>query len=135
MSQAKSNYQEKQFDLTSFHGKFDFNALYKRLIKMAELKMLWSVLNVLGFTTFAYALLIAFTNVDAVTRAILSILAAIFAVVKIIITSYAARRKHRLEMVEIRKAEREEKERELELRERALQISMAEKKLLQTFKE
>lgn len=129
MSQAKSNYHEKDWPLTSFQSKFDFNTLFKRVIKMAELKAVWIFLDAAGLTSYIWALYIAFADVDAFTKIILSVIGGVYGIVRIIITSYAARRKHRLEMVEVRRQEGEEKDRELTRREREIEIIRMEKEL------
>lgn len=129
MSQAKSNYHEQEWPLTTFPSKFDFNTLFKRVIKMAEIKAVWIFLNAAGLTAYIWALFIAFADVDAVTKIILSVIGALYGIVRIIITSYAARRKHRLEMVEIRRLEGEEKDKALARREREIEIIRLEQQL------
>lgn len=103
--------------------------------KMAELKTVWAFLNILGYSTYVYALFISFANVDVFTRTVLSFVGLMFLVAKLIVYCVAARRKHLLENLEIRSKMSDQKEKELNIRERELSAYQKETDIIKGFEE
>jgi hypothetical protein len=91
-----TNDRKKQIEI---HGVSYF---FKRIKEMAELKWVATILQVSGYTAYIYALFLSFANVDRATRAVLSILGAIFLLVKIIDFCATRIRKHKYETEERR---------------------------------
>lgn len=106
---------------------------FKRKNKVAELKGLWAFLNILGYTTYAYALFVSFANVDIFTRTVLGLVGLGFLVTKWIDFAITRRRKHLLENLEIRAKRNDEVVREIEMRER--ELSLRERELIAYEKE
>lgn len=98
----------------------------KRLSKMAELKWLWTVFNIAGYTNVVWVLFISFFDVDIITRAVMSVLAVIFIIVKIIVHIFSSVNKHKIENLEIR-------ERQLALREREISAYEKETAIIKGF--
>lgn len=98
----------------------------KRLSEMAELKWVWTALNTLGYTGFIWTLFISFFQVDIITRTVLSILAAIFITVKIVVHIFSSINKHRIQNLEIR-------ERSLSIREREISAYEKETAIIKSF--
>jgi hypothetical protein len=97
-----------------------FEIKYKQTNKMAELKGLWAFLNILGYTTYVYALFVSFANVDVFTRTVLGFVGLVFLVAKLIVFCVAAKRKHLMENLDIREKRNNEREREVAIREREI---------------
>jgi hypothetical protein len=95
---------------------------YKQTNKMAELKGLWAFLNILGYTTYVYALFVSFANVDVFTRTVLGFVGLVFLVAKLIVFCVSSMRKHRIENLDIREKEVAIKEREAALYEKETAI-------------
>lgn len=103
--------------------------------KMAELKTVWAFLNILGYSTYVYALFISFANVDVFTRTVLSFVGLLFLVAKLVVYCLSARRKHILENLEIRNKKNDEKEKALSLREREIQAYEKENDIIKGFEQ
>lgn len=115
--------------MSTYHAKRHHNSFVteiKRLSEMAELKWLWTVFNIAGYTSFGWALFISFFNVDIITRAVLSILAVIFISVKIVVYIFSSIMKHKM-------AKLEERERELAIREREIEAYKKETDIIKFF--
>lgn len=109
------------------------SAYFKRLREMAELKWLWSVLNVTGYTAYIWALFISFANVDNFTRIVLSIVGALFLLAKLIVYCISSYRKHKLENLQIRREMNIEKSLELKQRKEELETYERENKIIKSF--
>lgn len=109
------------------------SAYIKRVREMAELKWLWSVLNITGYTAYIYALFISFANVDYVTRVILSVIGALFLLAKLIAFCMATFRKHRLENLQFRREMNMEKDIERKQRKEELELYERENKIIKSF--
>lgn len=83
--------------------------------KMAELKTVWAFLNILGYSTYVYALFISFANVDVFTRTVLSFVGLMFLVAKLVVYCVAARRKHKEHMIDIRMKQNELRQKEIRI--------------------
>lgn len=119
------------------HWKLDSNydllGVYKRVIEMSELKVVWTMLNILGWSTYGYALFISFANVDVFTRTVLSFVGLLFLIAKLVVYCISAHRRHTRENLEIRKLRNEEKEIELKQRERAIEAYDKETEIIKNF--
>jgi hypothetical protein len=107
--------------------------VYKRVIEMSELKVVWTMLNILGWSTYGYALFISFANVDVFTRTVLSFVGLLFLIAKLVVYCIASYRRHTRENLEIRKLRNEEKETELRQRERAIEAYDKETEIIKNF--
>jgi len=125
-----NNYNNHHWKIDS---NYDLLGVYKRVIEMSELKVVWTMLNILGWSTYGYALFISFANVDVFTRTVLSFVGILFLIAKLIIYCIAAHRRHTRENLEIRKLRNEEMERELAQRERAIETYNKETELIKNF--
>lgn len=119
--------EQKKVDIHGFIG------YLKRLKEMAELKWLWTMLNITGYTAYVWALFISFANVDFFTRVALSVIGALFLLAKLVVYCISSVRKHRLENLEIRKLMTEQIERELEVRERSIETYNKETEIIRNF--
>lgn len=79
---------------------------------MAELKGLWTVLHILGYTTYVYALFVSFANVDVFTRSALALVGLAFMVAKLVDFIITRQRKHKMENLEYQEKQIEIRERE-----------------------
>lgn len=104
---------------TYIHG---VTGYLKRLKEMAELKWMFTLLQVGGLTAYVWALFISFVNVDIITRTVLSSIGALFVIVKLIDFIATRIRKHKLENLEIRSKELVIREREIETYEKETAI-------------
>lgn len=95
-----STYTKDRKKQVEIHGVSYF---LKRLKEMAELKWVMTILQVSGYTAYVYALFLSFANVDKLTRAVLSVIGAMFLIAKFIDFCVTRIRKHKYE-VEERKA-------------------------------
>lgn len=126
MSTYTNNHQKK-VDLGGI------SAYIKRIREMAELKWLWSVLNITGYTAYVYALFISFANVDQFTRIALSVIGALFLLAKLVVYCIAATRKHKLENLQIRREMNMEKAIELKQRQEEMETYERENKIIKSF--
>lgn len=124
---AYTNNHQKKVDLSGI------SAYIKRLREMAELKWLWSVLNITGYTAYVYALFISFANVDNVTRIALSVIGALFLLAKFIAFCMSTFRKHRLENLQFRREKNMETAIEQKQRKEELEIYERENKIIKSF--
>lgn len=108
-------------------------AYFKRIREMAELKWLWSVLNITGYTAYVWALFISFANVDQFTRIALSVIGALFLLAKLVVYCITATRKHKLENLQIRREMNMEKAIELKQRQEELETYERENKIIKSF--
>lgn len=103
--------------------------VFEKWIKeMAEIKWLWAVFNTIGFVAYAWALFISFANVDIFTRAVLSVVGLAFLITKLVVYIISSRRKHRLEVLDI-------KEKELNIRQREIETYDRETEIIKSFTE
>lgn len=98
----------------------------KRLSEMAELKWLWTFLNIAGYTNAVWILFISFFDVDIITRSVMSILAIIFISAKIVVYISSSIMKHKITNLEKR-------ERELAIREREISAYEKETAIIRMF--
>lgn len=91
----------------------NYEIKFKPRTKMAELKALWGFLNILGYTTYIYALFVAFTNVDVFTRTALALVGLAFMVAKLVDFILTRQRKHRMEILEYQEKKVAIREREI----------------------
>lgn len=114
--------------MSTYHAKRHHNIIteFKRLSEMAELKWLWTVFNIAGYTSFGWALFISFFNVDIITRTILSMLAVIFISAKIVVYIFSSIMKHKNDKLE-------QRERELAIREREIEAYQKETAIIRLF--
>lgn len=107
--------------------KFDSEYIYRRVLKMAELKAFILFYNIFGFSISVYTLFLSFFNVDVFTRSVLGLLSIAFLIVKIISASLSTYRKHRSEMIDIR-------QKNLEIRKQEIEVYEKETTLIQQYK-
>lgn len=107
-----------------------YAGLYKKQITMAQLNFLWTGFNVAGILAWFWTFLeVSFFNVDPLTRAIVSTFGALFVVIRTIDYAVTRYRKHKSEMIDIRKKESEQKQLELSIRRTELEIVSHENKI------
>lgn len=98
----------------------------KRLSEMAELKWLWTCLNIAGYTNAVWILFISIFDVDIITRSVMSVLAVIFISAKIFVYISSSIMKHKITNLEKR-------ERELAIREREISAYEKETAIIKSF--
>lgn len=81
-----------------------FGGIYKRIIKMAETKMMWAILNAIGFPIYLLGIL---QNLDNIKSVILILLGVIWGIIRIYFSVVWGKQKTRMRELEIRKAEKE----------------------------
>lgn len=125
-----STYIKNDQKKVDIHGVIGY---FKRLNQMAELKWVWTMLSITGYTAYIWALFLSFANVDFFTRMVLSVVGALFLLAKLIVYCVSAVRKHRLENLEIRKLMNEQVDRELDIRQRSIDTYHKETEIIKNF--
>lgn len=127
------SYDAKCYDMSTIIKKKKLGISIKWLNEMAELKWMWTILNISGYTAFIYALFISFANVDLFTRLTLSIIGALFLLAKLIVYCISAARKHKLENLQIRREKNIEKAIELKQRQEEIETYERENEIIRSY--
>jgi len=133
MQEDKKTYSQS-FGRIGLDGDDFYNKVYKRVLDMAELKGLILLFNTFGWTLTIYAAFVSFVNVDVFTRSVFGFLGTIFLAVKIYALAQSTWRKHKMGLIEIRRADNEVKEREIKIRKEELETYEKENEMIKKMK-